>query len=70
MFLIVSFFENLLILISICFLGKGYFIWGFKAFFDGIVILFGAKLFERSFDITTYFFWAILQPLHIRLLVF
>ena len=49
-------------------MGKGYFIWGFKALLDSFVILFGAKLFERSFDITTYLFWAILQPFYIPLI--
>ena len=67
-FLVVSFVENLLILISICFMGKGYFIWGFKALLDSFVIILGAKLFERSFNITTYFFWAILQPVYIPII--
>ena len=65
MFLIVSFFENLLILFSIILFKKGFFMWGIKALVDGIVILFGARLFDKHFDIKTYFFWAILQPLYI-----
>ncbi len=64
-FLIVSFFENLLILLSILFLKKGFTIWGIKIFVDGITILFGSRLFEKSFDIKTYFFWSILQPFYI-----
>ena len=66
-FLLVSFLENLFILISVIFLKEGYFIWAVKILFDGAVILFGAKLFEKEFDITTYFFWAILQPFYIPL---
>ena len=65
MFLIVSFFENLLILFSIILFKKGFIIWGIKIIVDGIVILFGSKLFEKSFDIKTYFFWAMLQPFYI-----
>ena len=64
-FLIVSFFENLLILFSIILFKQGYLIWGIKITLDGIVILFGSRLFEKSFDIKTYFFWAILQPFYI-----
>ena len=65
MFLIVSFLENLFILLSIILFKKGFVMWGIKATVDGIIILFGVKLFEKSFDIKTYFFWAILQPLYI-----
>ena len=48
MFLIVSFFENLLILSSIILFKKGFVIWGIKIIVDGIVILFRSKLFEKS----------------------
>ncbi len=65
MFLIVSFFENLLILLSIMLFKKGFLIWGIKITMDGLIILFGSKLFEKSFDIKTYFFWSILQPIYI-----
>ena len=68
MFLIVSFFENLLILLSILFLKKGFTIWGIKIFVDGVIVLFGSRLFEKSFDIKTYFFWSILQPFYIPLI--
>ena len=68
MFLIVSFFENLLILFSIILFSEGFIFWGMKASIDVIIILFGARLFEKSFDIRTYFFWAILQPLYIPLI--
>ena len=69
-FLLVSFFENLLILFSIILFKQGYLIWGGKIALDGIIILFGAKLFEKSFDIKTYLFWAILQPFYIPLIGF
>ncbi len=65
MFLIVSFFENLLILFSIILFKKGLLMWGIKITIDGIIILFGSRLFEKSFDIKTYFVWAILQPFYI-----
>lgn len=65
MFLIVSFFENLLILSSIILLKKGFIMWGIKVIVDGIIILFGSRLFEKSFDTKTYFFWAMLQPFYI-----
>ena len=68
MFLIISFFENLLIMFSVLFLKKGFTIWGIKIFVDGIIILFGSRLFEKSFDIKTYFFWSILQPFYIPLI--
>ena len=64
-FLIVSFFENLFILFSIIILKKGFLIWGIKITVDGIIILFGSRLFEKYFDIKTYLFWAILQPFYI-----
>tara|TARA_A100000164_G_scaffold226687_1_gene200964 strand:+ start:148 stop:1239 length:1092 start_codon:yes stop_codon:yes gene_type:complete len=67
-FLIVSFFENLLILFSTILFKQGYLIWGIKITLDGIIILFGSKLFEKSFDIKTYFIWAILQPFYIPLI--
>jgi len=65
MFLVVSFFENLLILFSIILLKKGFVVWGIKVLVDGIIIFLGTRLFEKLFDIKTYFFWAILQPLYI-----
>ena len=65
MFLIIYFFENLLILFSIILLKKGFVIWGVKIVIDGIVISLGSKLFEKFFDIKTYLFWAILQPFYI-----
>ena len=46
----ISFVENLLILVSLFFALKAYFIWGLKIILDSLVILFGAKLFERSFE--------------------
>ncbi len=64
-FLTVSFLENLFILLSIIVLKKGFLIWGIKITIDGIVILFGSRLFEKNFDIKTYLFWAILQPFYI-----
>ena len=65
MFLVVSFFENLLILFSIIFFKKWFAVWVIKVIVDGVIIFLGARLFEKIFDIKTYFFWAILQPLYI-----
>ena len=67
-FLMISFIENLLILVSLFFALKAYFIWGLKIILDSLVILFGAKLFERSFDFKTYLFWAALQPIYIPII--
>ena len=67
-FLMISFVENLLILMSLFFALKAYFIWGLKIILDSLVILSGAKLFERSFDFKTYLIWAALQPIYIPII--
>ncbi len=68
MFLIISFLENLLILLSIIFLKQGHLIWGIKIIFDAIVLLFGSKLFGKPFDFKIYIVWAFLQPFYIPLI--
>ena len=64
----ISFVENLLILSSLFFSLSAYYIWGFKIVIDSLVILFGAKLFERSYDLKTYLSWAVLQPIYIPII--
>ena len=69
-FLLTSFLENFLILLSILFFKQGYLFWALKIFVDGVVILFGSKLFDRKFDLKTYTIWAFLQPVYIPLIGF
>ena len=69
-FLLTSFLENLLILLSILIFKQGYLFWGLKIFVDGVVVAFGSKLFDRKFDLKTYTIWAFLQPVYIPLIGF
>ena len=69
-FLVTSFLENLLILLSILIFKQGYLFWGFKIFVDAVVVSFGSKLFDRKFDLKTYTIWAFLQPVYIPLIGF
>ncbi len=68
LFLITSFIENFLILLSILFYQHLLPFFLVKFLFDTLVVYLGAKLFNRKLNFEVYLIWAILQPVYIPII--
>ena len=68
LFLITSFIENFLILLSILFYQHLLTFFLVKFLFDTLAVYLGAKLFNRKLNFEVYLIWAILQPIYIPII--
>ena len=68
LFLITSFTQNFLILLSLLFYQHLLSFFLIKFLFDTLVVYLGAKLFNRKFHFEVYLIWAILQPIYIPII--
>jgi hypothetical protein len=65
LFLLVIFFYNTHILLSILFGGSWVFMFLLKLFLEGLILFLGGRLFNTSINMRGFLIWSMVQPFYI-----